>query len=142
MVVGDDDVQAQAIPVAHLLDGADAAVNGHYQLGPLGGQIPQGTEVQAIALLDAMGDVGLDLGAQGGQRLHQERGSGHPVGVEVSVDDYRLSGADSPPDAGHGLIHPFHLEGVILPELASEEGLDLSGFGDAPVVEQLDEEGR
>ena len=142
VMVGDDQVQARP-GLLDLVDRADAAVDGDDDAHARGVEAPQGVEVQAIALVHAVGDVGLHLRAQGRQGLDQQGRGGHAVGVKVAVDGDRLALGGWPAAGGStASFMPFRRKGlsrVIRPSRKSRAAPGSSIFA---VVEQLDDEGR
>ena len=115
--------------------------NGYYHLDALRRQLAQGPRVQAVALVHPVGDVGLHPGSEGRQCVHQEGGRRHSIGVEVAIDGHLFSLANGLAEAGHGLVHPFESEGVVLRASAGQEIPYIPRSGDAAVIEQLDDEG-
>ena len=137
MVVGDDDVHAEAVGVRHFLDAADAAVDRNQQRG-LGGDAGDGVQVEAIALIDAVRDVGTHGAAGGLQRHDQQRRRADAVDVKVAVDADRFAAADGAQDALHGRRHVGQLIGVDGGDIgAVEKGVDFGGGAQTAVVEHL-----
>jgi len=104
VMVGDDHVQAQSAGVSHLLDGRDTAVDRHHHLGATVGELLERLAAEPVALLDTVGDVDVDVGAQVAQAPHQQRGGADAVGVVVAED------GDAPPRA-HGVEQEIRRRG-------------------------------
>jgi hypothetical protein len=142
VVVGDDHVEAEARGLGDLGGVADAAVDGDQQAHAVGGELGHGEVVEAVALAGAVGDVGADVAAHGADRLNEQGHRGDPVGVEVAVDGHGLAPLDGLGDAGAGLGHALHGQGVV--EAAAVVGLEEGphGVGVAllPLVEQVGDE--
>ena len=103
-MVGDDDIHAQAFGVRHFLDAANAAVDRDQELG-LGSDARNGVQVEAVALVDTVGDVG-PHGAAGSLECHdQQRSRTDAVDVKVAVDANGFAAADRAQDALHGRRH-------------------------------------
>ena len=143
MVVGDHQGQAQLLGVGGLLAVAHPAVHRDHQLDAALRQLGQRVGVQAIALFDAMGHIWLDLGAEGPQRLGEQRHGGHTVGVEIAPDGDGLLGVQRGANRRDHFIHA--LEG----QRAGQGGLGgvqkgQDGFrgGMPPVPEELQDERR
>ena len=84
MVVGNDCVNAERGRLIHFGDIGSAAVHGYQQGNPFAAQRLDGTGVQAVSLVNAVGDVGDDVGVEVGERGCEQRGAGDAVGVEVA----------------------------------------------------------
>ena len=84
MVVGDDERHAELLAVFGLVQRGDAAVDGDDQPHALGGKLPDGGIVQAVALLQTAGDMGRAVRAQRAQALDQQAGGGDAVDVVVA----------------------------------------------------------
>jgi len=142
VVIGDDHLQAELSSIPHLFYGADAAVDGNQEMTPSLGQFIQRFSMEAIPLINPMRDIRPGFSAQGGDGLGQESGGGDPIGIEVAIDSDPLLLADRLADAGHRLVYPPQLEGVVLFRLAGKEGIGLLGALESPVVEALGDRGR
>jgi len=111
VVVGDDQVHAARAGVLHRLVGVDAGVAGDNQLHAVVDQALQPGQVDAMPLLGAQGDVKTHLPAQAAQRLHQQRGCGLAIHIEIAPDGDALAGVDGPLDAFDGLRHAGQVKG-------------------------------
>ncbi len=141
-MVGDDHLQAELSSIPHLFYGADAAIDGNQEMTPFLGQSLQRFSMKAVPLINPMRDIRPGLSTQGGDGLGQESGGGNPIGIEVAIDSDPLLLADRLADAGHRLVYPPQLEGVVLSRLAGKEGISLLGTLEASVVEALGDRGR
>ena len=130
VVVRDDQVQADFFGVAGLLHAGDTAVHGDDQGHALLPQGAQGILPQAVAVLDAAGDVFQAVPSAQPQVVHQQHGGGDAVHVVVSEHGHPLAGLQAPPDTGHGLVHVLHQEGRVgqLPLPLQEQGGLLRGL--------------
>src|SRR3972149_11842360 len=106
MMIGDDQIEAEAARMRSLAPGADPAVDRDHKPGALRLQGTQGFGVKAISFVEAIGDVGPYPGAQPFANAHQERGRGDAVSVVISIHDDRLLVADRGPNALPGRGHP------------------------------------
>ena len=138
-MVGNDQVQADGAGVGRFDGRADAAVNADDQIDPLAAQRRQRVEVQAVALIHPVGDVRHDQAALVGhrpQRLGQQNGGGHAVGVEVAIDGDGLAGAQGADDAIRGAVHVGQLKRVAREQVVvGQKRLRLGRLGQAAVVE-------
>ena len=91
VMVGDHKPQAQLRREVGLGGAGDAAVDRHDRAFALLGEFVQRVCVEPVALVDAMGDVVVDLGTQEPQAPQEDGGGGHAVGVVVAVDGDRLT---------------------------------------------------
>ena len=120
MMVGDDDLQRSA-RLIDLVHRADATIHGDHQAHTLAIQLAQGAQVQPIALVHAIGNVGANVGPQAGQRLHQQRGRGHAIRVKVAIDGDRRPPVDRSNQHVHRPVHILHFERIVGQPLASQE---------------------
>jgi hypothetical protein len=98
----------------------------------------QGGVIQAVALLQAVGDVGESLAHQEGETLGEEDGGGDTIGIEVSVDGNGLPLLQGTTNALHGRLYIGEEEGVSKETLiGSQEGFSIL---EAPVMEKLRQE--
>jgi len=142
VVVGDDHLQAELSSVPHLIRGTDAAIDGNQEATPFLGQSLQRFSMEAVPLINPMRDVGPGFSAQGGDGLGQKSGGGHPIGIEVAIDSDPLLLVDRLANAGHRLVYPPQLEGVVLSGFAGKESVGLLGALEPSVVEALGDRGR
>ena len=126
MVVGDDHVHPQGAGQLRLLHGGDAAVHGDDQGHPLPGQQGHGLPVQAIALIQAAGDVGGDGHPPPDKEIGEQAGGGDAVHVVVPVDRYLFAPLHSQAHPLDGLVHVPDEKGVA--ELAGGREQQLSGL--------------
>ena len=112
VVVGDDQVHPQLPGIVGLVQGGDATVHRDNKPHPLAGLGGHGLPVQAIALLQPPGDIGLHIGPQVQQKLGQQAGGGDAVHVIVAVDGDGLPVVDGPPHPGSSFVHVPHEHGV------------------------------
>ena len=112
VVVGDDHVHAQRVGEVHLLHAGDAAVHGDQQPHALVVQTPDGVAAEAVAVLDAAGDVVQHVGAPALEIVHQNAGGGDAVHVIVPEHRHAFAAVQRPADALHRLVHVRHQEGA------------------------------
>jgi hypothetical protein len=98
--------------------------------------------VKAVPLINPMRDIRPGLSAQGGDGLGQESGGGYPIGIEVAIDNDPLPLADRLADAGHRLVYPPQLKGVVIFDLTDKESISLLRGLEPSVVEALSDRGR
>ncbi len=136
VVVGDDELQAQAVAVSHFFHGADAAVHRDNQRRPLLCQRGDGFLVQPVPLVKAVGDVGANVGAQSLKRLHHQHGGGDAVGIVIPIDHNRRVVLNGRQEVRHRFGHVFEEIGVVR-LLALQKGMHFIGAVNAPVVQKL-----
>ena len=110
VVVGDDKVDTLLPGIFHLMDGGDAAVHGDDQIHTLLGQMVHGPTVDAVALVQAVGDVIDHMPPLAAQIVGQQTGGGDTVHVVVAVDSDLLPMGQGLPDAGDRHVHVLHEE--------------------------------
>ena len=89
VMVADDDRHPERARSGHLLDGRYAAVGGDEQPRAPAGQPGDGRAVQAIAVGDAIGKVGVNGRPERPERPQQHCGRADAVDVVVAVDGDR-----------------------------------------------------
>ena len=129
VVVGDDEVEAEAGGFFGGGEGADAGVDGDDELDAFSRGVGEAGGLDAVAFAEAMGDVVADVGGdvevdggafEGG--LEQDRGDG-AVDVVVAVDEDGLLREEGGAEALDGGAHSEHeVGGVELGEVGMEEG--------------------
>ena len=133
VVVGDDQVQSDLPREAGLLHAGDAAVDGDHQGHALVPEGPQCVPPQAVAVLDAAGDVLDAVRPLGAQVVDQEDGGGDAVHVVVAEDGHALPPLQGQTDAPDRLVHILHEEGGVLQmPLPDQEGPGFAGCLHAP----------
>ena len=91
VVVGDDHVNSKLPGKLHLPSGGDAAVHRDDQCDPLLGQVEDRLLIQAVALLQPVGDVGAHPPSQPGEAVGEQTGGGDAVHIVIPVDRHQLS---------------------------------------------------
>jgi hypothetical protein len=143
VVISDDEVYAALAGQRGGFVRGDATIDGDDELRALVGELGDGFGVEAVAFLDAVGDVELDRAAQEGDGVPENGSGGDAVNVVVAVDDDSLAIADGLGDALGGLAKVGDGEGIVqMPERRAEEGGAVTGVGDASVEQDLGKEWR
>jgi len=141
MVVGNDEVEAEAAGSERLSEGAHAGVNGDDEANAFSIRGFKDGGLEAVALVEAVGDVEADLAAEHLNGGFEQDNGGGSVYVVVAVQEDGLLGGDGLLKAGDGGGHAEHQEGVVeMSDLRVEEGEGLSGTGDAAGDEELGED--
>ncbi len=137
-MVGEDDIHPQLGGLRHFCDAANAAVDRDQQVGALGGDRFQRLDIQTVAFIHPVGDVGAyeRAGAlQGGG--HEDRG-GDAVGIEIPVDADHFTGLDGLYDARHGRRHIGQAKRVLLYRVLDlQEGLYCGPVLETAIVQHL-----
>ena len=118
VMVGDDHVHAPAGGVLHRFGRIHAGVAGEHQRDALIQELAQRLHADAVRLGSADRDVERRLRAQTAQRLHQQRGGGLAVDVEVSPHADPLAVTERPFDAVGGARHVRQVVGRRRPVVA------------------------
>ncbi|MBV6467223.1 MAG: hypothetical protein PGMFKBFP_02566 [Anaerolineales bacterium] len=143
VMVRDDEVQPEVTRVAGFFGRADSAVHADDESNPVRVEFVERVVVQSVAFLEAVGDVLVDVAAEGAQTLDQQRGGGDAVHVVIAIDGDPFAIRERGLDAIHGDAHVLHLERVGAEvRLGAQEGLSLRIGGDAAVEEDLPQDGR
>ena len=108
VVVGDDEVESDALRVLGLRRGGYAAVHGDEQRRPARGDGVQGRGVEAVALAYAVGYVGQAVQPPAAQIACQEAGGGYAVHVVVAVYRDGLAPLYGLAHARGGPVHVQH----------------------------------
>jgi hypothetical protein len=137
MVVGHDHVHAELAGSRHLGGGRDAAVDRDDQLHALAGQPLQRLGADAVALLEAAGQVPADLGAQRPQHQDGQRRRADAVGVVVAVHADPLAALGRGQDAVTGGAHVAQQQRVVARPLRLEEGAGGSRIAVAAAQQHL-----
>ena len=129
VVVGDDHVDAALQGVVRLVDGGDAAVDGDDERDVVGAlKARDRVHVQAVALLDAVGDVRVHGHAAAAQIVREHARRRDAVDVVVAEDGHVLLPLDGGADARDGLVHVLQEHGVEHALVAAaEKGARLPG---------------
>jgi hypothetical protein len=137
MVVGHDHVHAELSGSRHLRGCRDAAVDRDDQLHALAGQPLQCLGADAVALLEAAGQVPADLGAQRPQHQNGQRRRADAVGVVVAVHADPLARLHGGQDAVAGAGHVAEQQRVVTRALRLEEGAGGGGIAMAAAQQHL-----
>ena len=112
VVVDDDHVHPQGPGARDLGDAGDAAVERDEELRSLVRDPLDGADVEPVALVDPVGDVGERWSADGVEEEREERGGADSVDVVVAVKGDLLLLDDGTGEALDGGGHALHAEGV------------------------------
>ena len=113
VVVGDDHVDAALQGVVCLVDGGDATVNGDDERDVVGAlEARDRVHVQAVALLDAVGDVRVHGHAAAAQIVREHARGRDAVDVIVAEHGHVFPALDGGADARDGLVHVLQEHGV------------------------------
>ena len=112
MMVGNNQVNPQLPAQLRLTDGGDAAVHGDDQLDALVVKLVDGDGVQAVALLQAAGNVAHRVGAVAAEKIRQQAGGGDAVHIVVAEHGDLLPPGHGKSHPAGGLVHIRHQKGV------------------------------
>jgi hypothetical protein len=114
VVVADDEVDAAATGVRHLLHGLDAAVERHHKSKTIIGRKINGFLRDAVALGVAVGDVvAQTLGAKQGREVAHHRGhGGDAIHVVIAQHQHLFAALKGFNQAGHGVVHAAHQQRI------------------------------
>ena len=132
VVVGDDKIDAERRGVGRLVHARDAAVDRDDQRHAGLGKCADGVTAEAVALLDAAGDVHRHIRPARAEIIGQKAGRGDTVHVVVAEDRQLFAVFKRLRDARDGLVHVLHQKrGVSERLLALERFGGLLARGDA-----------
>ena len=97
VMIGDDQLHAEPGRLVRFVEAGDAAIDGDDDVGAVLGELLQRLVVEAVAVVEAVRHVELDLGIEQVQAGQQDRGRGDAVHVVVAVDADLLLVLRSPP---------------------------------------------
>ena len=129
VMVGHDDVEPELARPRDRLGCRDAAVDGQQQPGAGQRERIDARNGHAVAVLEAVRQEGLDLGAQQAQHLDAERRRAHAVDVVVAVHDDAAAGGDRALDERAGVLHVAQRERVVQRTVAVQERPRDAGLG-------------
>ena len=136
VVVRDHDVHPGGAGRRDLLHRGDRAVDGDQQLGPAGGQLVDRRGGEPVAVVDAAGQVPVDVGSQRPQGAHEHRRRAHPVDVVVAVHGDPRTALHVPDDGRRAF--PQASERVErVPDVGRQEPAGGAGIGEAAADEHL-----
>ncbi len=137
MMVRHDHIQAQLDGALYLKDAANAAIDRHQQAG-LARDAFDGLHIEAIALVDTVGNVGTDPSAGHLKRGHQQCSRCDAVGVKIAVDTDGLARFDGLQDACHRGYHVHQTVGILDNRIVvAQEGDSIVCAVQAAIVEHL-----
>ena len=141
MVVGDDEVEAEAARGFSFSEGAHAGVDGDDEADTVGVSRFKNARLHAVAFAEAMGDVKAGFTAEhfdGG--FEQDDGDG-AIDVVVAVEENGLAGGDGALEAIDGGGHAEHEEGIVeVRDFGIEEDVGGGCSGDAAGDEEFGED--
>ena len=108
VMVGDNQVDAQRGAKLGLLNGGDAAIHGDDECDTLPLQLLDGNGVQAIAFLQAAGNVGNTMHPVAAQEVGQQAGGGDAVHIVVAENGNGFALGHGQGHAGGSQIHVLH----------------------------------
>ena len=143
-MVQDDDVHA---PLSERSDGSDGGRAAVHRQEQGGGELCQailhGFLGEAVAFIEAMGQVVVDLPAERAQHFEQQGGGGDAVHVVIAEDDEVFAALAGLEEALDGGAHVWQQERVRqLLEPGLEKGSDGGRVTQAPVKQALGEQRR
>ena len=95
----------------HLLHAGDTAIHSDHQVNAPVVQGTHGVHGEAIAILDAAGDIVTDPSAAAAQIIHQDGGGGDAIHVIVAENGDMLATLQGAADTADGSVHVLHQEG-------------------------------
>jgi len=115
VVVGDDEVYAEFFCAECGGVGGDAAVDGDEEFGALVGEGVNCGFVEAIALVEAVGDVGVDCGfwCDGVEDVVEDCGGGDAVDIVIAEDGDFFVFVDGGEDSLGGFVEVWDEGGVV-----------------------------
>ena len=142
VVVYDDDLGSKAVGLGDLGIVRNATIHGDDELDTLGDSLLNCVGTEAIAVIDAVRYVVVDISAELVEEAGQQGGGGDAVGVIVTVNEDGLIAPDGHDNALGGGAHVGKLEGVAQGvEVSAEEFADGLRCGDAPRTQNRRDEG-
>jgi hypothetical protein len=113
VMVGDDDVDPAGHGRGHLRDARGAGVDGHDQDDAVTGGGLDRRHRQAVALLEAAGDVRHGVQTQPPERQDQLGETREAIGIEVAEHHHPLGALDGPPNPRHQPVGVGQQPGVV-----------------------------
>ena len=143
MVVGDDEVEAEAARGFSFSEGAHAGVDRDDDADTVGVSRFKDARLHAVAVTEAMGNVKADVTTEHFDRGFEQDDSDRAINVVVAIKENGLARGDGAFEAINGGRHAEHEKGIVeVRRLGIEEGESLSGGVDAARDEQLGENKR
>ena len=131
VVVGDDDIHAQAAGERGHVHGVDAAVYAHQKVG-IRSQRAHGLFIQAVAFALAVGQVDARFRAQGAQVQKKNGRGAYAVHIVIAIDADALARRQRRLQARHGPVHVREEQRIVQQRFRRrQKRLGLGGGGDA-----------
>ena len=141
MVIGDDEVEAEAARGFSFSEGAHAGVDGDDDADAFGVGGFEHARLHAVAVAQAMRDVKADFTAEHFDGGFEKDDSDGAVDVVVAIEEDGLARGDGAFETVDGSGHAEHEERIVeVRGLGIEESEGLGGGGDAARDEQLGED--
>ena len=142
MMVGYDQLQPKLPGVKGFLFGADPAVNGDDQVGPVFGKIFQRLFIESVAFFKTVRNVADRIRRPDFlQQLDEDRTGGNAVHIIVPVNGDLFLTVDRVPDHLHSpgqVLHPFfRVQRVIKTAALGEEDFRFTAAGNSPYMQQF-----
>ena len=143
VMVGDNQLQTDLPSCFGLSDAADSTIDRNHHRRASVRQLAERVVVQAITLVQAIGDEVADVGAQQSEAVKEQRRSGHSVGVVVAIDDDSAVGLDRRRNPVGSLIDPGQQAWLAQAnEFDVQKSTHVVQLGDSAGQEQLCNDGR
>ncbi|MNX45159.1 hypothetical protein D3C86_756630 [compost metagenome] len=114
VVIRHDQVDAVGLGRRGRRMGRDPVVASQDDTGALGGEPLDGGWGDAVTVLEAIGEVGLDVSLEATREVAvEDRRGGHAVAVVIPVDDDLLAGGQGLLEAANGLLHAGREDGML-----------------------------
>ncbi len=113
VMVGDDNVHAQATRQSHFLPRRTPTIDRNQQAYPRTGELSHGISIETIPFAGALWNVVRHLEAQLMKKRHQQRGGRDSVHIIIAVDGDAFALADGCYQALHRLLHPMQAIGIV-----------------------------
>ncbi len=143
MVIGDDEGEAEGAGGFGFFDAGDSAVDGDDDIASLGRDCAQRVVVEAVAFVDAIGDVGVCSRSELLEAEKQDRAGSNTVGVVVAVDSDASAGVNGSVNQLGSTHRAGEFFGIAqAAEFDVEESPHAVDIADTAANEKLSDDGR
>ena len=138
MVIGNDEVETEATRGFSRLKGSHASVHGDDEASTVGVGGFQHAGLQAVAFVEAMGNVEAGNAAKHFNGCFEQYDGGGAVHVVITIEKHRLASCDGLLQPGNGFVHAQHEQWIVeVSNIGVEEGEGGGGFNNAACHQQL-----